>query len=161
MGARVLNFIVLSLEQFQCRWYWWSWQWIMRMNWKQLSYRLCRLFNVDNVGEVDQAEWALACVRSPMRVLRIELEWTIFLMRVLQGENWTRIELNWTRIELNWKDFLHVFCNKIELKIPSEMMVAMRYKLLTVLTRLMLLTLFINTVDMAWQGLHCWHDSYC
>ena len=63
---------------------------------------LCCLFKVDNVGEVDQAEWALACVRSLMRVLRIELEWTIFLMRVLQEENWTRIELNWTRIELNW-----------------------------------------------------------
>ena len=29
------------------------------------------------------------------------------------------------------------------------MMVAMRYKLLTVLTQLTLLTLFINTVDMA------------
>ena len=30
------------------------------------------------------------------------------------------------------------------------MKVAMRYKLLTVLTRLTLLTLFINTVDMAY-----------
>ena len=61
---------------------------------KILSYHLCRLFNVDNVGEVDQTGCALACVRSPMRVLRIELEGTRFLMRVLQGKNSTRIELN-------------------------------------------------------------------
>ena len=78
----------------------------------------CRLFDVDNEGEVDQARWALLRVRPPMRVLKeknwigsnntfsmwsgtqeLEKNWIKLknnFMGVLLGTNWTILVLHWT-----------------------------------------------------------------